>query len=166
MKAVTLLTCLAAASLAAACAPKADKPAFNAARAVDAIRTGEVNWNADWKSGDPGKVVAHFAPDAVLMTPFAAPVTGLEGIRGAVQKLMDDPAFALSVSSDKVLVAASGDLAVSRGAYTLTVTDPRTKSPSTTTGAVVTVYKPQPDGVWKAVWDIASPGVAPEPAGQ
>jgi uncharacterized protein (TIGR02246 family) len=159
MKAVTLLACLAGASLAA-CAPNAAKPPFNAARAVDAIRTGEVHWNADWKSGDPGKVVAHYAPDAQLMAPGMAPMTGLEAIRAAAQKSMDDPGFTLAFNSDKVDVSASGDMAVSRGAFTETATDPATKTAVTTRGAFVTVYKPQPDGSWKAVWDIATPGPA------
>jgi hypothetical protein len=32
-----------------------------------------------------------------------------------------------------------------------------------TVGAFVTVYKRQPDGSWKAIWDIATPGAAPAP---
>jgi uncharacterized protein (TIGR02246 family) len=157
MKAFVPLVLLGALS-AAACAPRADKPAFNAARAVDAIRTGEVNWNADWKSGDAGKIAAHFAPDAVVMLPDSAPTTGLEAIRTLAQKNMDDPGFTFAFSSDKVDVATSGDLAVSRGSFTETSTDPDTKKPAAVTGSFVTVYKPEADGTWKAVWDIATPG--------
>ncbi|HEY2179649.1 MAG TPA: nuclear transport factor 2 family protein [Caulobacteraceae bacterium] len=157
MRVLILLAGLAA---LAACAPKADKPKFNAARAVDAIRADEVRWNADWKSGDAGKVVAHYAPDAVLMESGEAPVGGIEAIRAAVQKSIDDPAFSLSFSSDKVDVAASGDLAASKGTYALTSTDSATKAQSKAAGTFVTVYKPQPDGSWKAVWDIATPGAA------
>ncbi|MGH7023014.1 MAG: YybH family protein [Caulobacteraceae bacterium] len=160
----TTLACLMAISVAAACARAPATPIFNAARAIDTIRTGEVNWNADWKSGDPGKVAAHYAPQAVVMIPGQAPVTGLEAIRAMAQKSMDDPAFNLAFSSDKVDVAASGDLAASRGTFTLTATDPATKTSTTTTGAFVTVYKPQPDGSWKAVWDIVTPGPAATPA--
>jgi uncharacterized protein (TIGR02246 family) len=151
--------------LVAACGPRADKPKFNAARAVDAIRTGEVKWNADWKSGDPGKVAAHYAPEATVMVPGAGPVTGLEAIRADAQKIMDDPAFTLTFSSDKVDVAASGDLAVSRGTFKESATDPAKAARVDTAGTFVTVYKPQPDGSWKAVWDIATPGPAsPAPA--
>lgn len=155
MRALVLLACLAS---LAACAPKADKPRFNAARAVDAIRTDEVHWNADWKSGDAGKIVAHYAPDAVVMDPGEATLTGIEAIRADIQKTIDDPAFALTFSSDKVDVAASGDLAASRGVFTETTTDPATKAAAKVSGTFVTVYKPQPDGTWKAVWDITAPG--------
>jgi uncharacterized protein (TIGR02246 family) len=160
MKAVRRLVCLTTALLAAACAPKADKPKFNAARVVDNIRTGEVKWNADWKSGDPGKVVAHYAPEAILMVPGEAPLVGLEAIRAGAQKSMDDPAFTLSFSSDKVDVATSGDLAVSRGVFKETATDPANKAAVDATGTFVTVYKPQSDGSWKAIWDIATPGAS------
>jgi len=160
MKAAALLALLMAVSFAAACSRGPDKPAFDAAHAVDSIRTGEVNWNADWKSGDPGKVAAHYAQEAVVMMPGEAPVTGVEAIRAGTQKDMDDPGFSLTFNSDKVDVAASGDLAVSRGAFTLTATDPATKAAATTTGTFVTVYKPQSDGSWKAIWDIATPGPA------
>ncbi len=165
MKPVTSLACVAVALLAA-CAPQGDKPRFNAARAVDAIRTGEVRWNADWKSGDPGKVVAHYAPEALLMVPGEAPMSGLEAIRAGTQKSMDDPGFSLTFSSEKVDVAASGDLAVSRGTFKESATDPTNQARINAAGTFVTVYKPQPDGSWKAIWDIATPGAPPPPAGK
>jgi uncharacterized protein (TIGR02246 family) len=152
---------LSAAVLLAAC--HSSKPAFNAARAVDAIRASEVQWNLDWKSGDAGKVTAHYAPDAVVMDPGEAPTKGAEAIRASVQQTIDDPAFSLSFNSDKVDVSASGDLAVSRGTYKMTATDPATKAVQASAGTFVTVYKPQPDGSWKAVWDIAAAGPTPAP---
>jgi uncharacterized protein (TIGR02246 family) len=155
MRVVILLAGLVA---LAACAPRADKPKFNAAGAVDAIRADEVRWNADWKSGDAGKIVAHYAPDAVVMETGEAPVSGIEAIRAAVQKTIDDPAFTLTFSSDRVNVAASGDLAASKGVFAETSTDPATKAQSKVAGTFVTVYRPQADGSWKAVWDIATPG--------
>ena len=161
MKALVLLVCLAALS---ACAPRAEKPRFNAAGVVDAIRTDEVRWNADWKSGDAGKIVSHYAPDAVVMVPGAPAEVGIEAIRAGAQKSTDDPGFSLTFNSDKVDVAASGDLAASRGSFTETSTDPATKAQTKITGTFVTVYKPQPDGSWKALWDIATPGAPPIPA--
>ena len=160
MRAFVPLACLAALTLCA-CGAKPDKPRFNSARVVDAIRTDEVHWNADWKSGDAGKIAAHYAPDAIVMDSGEATVSGIEAIRADVQKTIDDPAFALTFSSDKVDVAASGDLAASRGVFTETATDPATKAPAKVSGTFVTVYKPQADGTWKAVWDISTPGAPP-----
>jgi hypothetical protein len=42
--------------------------------------------------------------------------------------------------------------------FTETTTDPATKAAAKVSGTFVTVYKPQPDGTWKAVWDITAPG--------
>jgi uncharacterized protein (TIGR02246 family) len=157
MRAVGICT-LSAALLLGAC--QASKPAFNAAHAIDAIRAGEVQWNADWKSGDAGKVTAHYAPDATVMNPGAPVAKGADAIRAAVKSAMDDPGFSITFSSDKVEMAGSGDLAVSRGDYKLSMTDAATKAVTNSAGTFVTVYKPQPDGSWKAVWDIATPGPA------
>jgi uncharacterized protein (TIGR02246 family) len=154
-----LLAAFSTAILLTAC--HAPKPAFNAARAVDAIRTGEVQWNLDWKSGDAGKVTAHYAPEALVMSPGAAPAKGVEAIRASVQQAMNDPGFSLSFNSDKVDIAAAGDMAVSRGTFKLTATNPATKAVKPSAGTFVTVYRPQPDGSWKAVWDIATLGPAP-----
>jgi ketosteroid isomerase-like protein len=53
-----------------------------------------------------------------------------------------------------VEVSKAGDLAYSQGAYTATMTNPKTKKVVTETGKFVTVYKKQPIGAWKAVADI------------
>ena len=139
---------------------KGARPQINSAKVVDTIKTDEVHWNADWKSGDAGKLTAHFAPKATVMMPGAAPIQGQAAIKDVVQQAMDDPAFTFIFASEKVDVAGSGDLAVSRGAFTETSTDPKTKTVITTKGSFVTVYKPGPDGVWRATWDIATPGPA------
>jgi ketosteroid isomerase-like protein len=62
-------------------------------------------------------------------------------------------------------VAGSGDLAYSRGTYTMTMTDPKTKKPVTDHGSYVTDYRKQPDGSWKAVADIVTSEVPMAPAG-
>jgi uncharacterized protein (TIGR02246 family) len=160
----TLLPALLAVAFLTAC--HGSKPSFNSARAVDAIRAGEVQWNLDWKSGDAGKVTAHYAPEALVMDPGAEPVKGVEAIRASVQHAMDDPGFTVSFNSDKVDVASGGDMAVSRGTFKLTATDPSTKTVQSSAGTFVTVYKSQSDGSWKAVWDIATLGPPPTPAGK
>jgi len=74
---------------------------------------------------------------------------------------MADPNLKLDFASDRVEVADSGDLAATRGSYTLTVTDPVTKKPVNDKGSYVTVFRKQKDGAWKAVFDINSSEVPP-----
>jgi uncharacterized protein (TIGR02246 family) len=163
---------LAAASLAIALAgcQKAAAPAGEAKLAPDAaavekaLRDNETQWNADYKAKDAAKLAAHYAPDATLMSPGAAPATGSEAVLKDLTAMTSDPALSLSFEADKVDVAASGDLAYTRGHFTMTATDPATKKVGTTTGSYVTVYKKQADGSWKAVEDIVTPGAPPAAA--
>lgn len=159
MRAMPTLLALSAAFLLPGCGPKpraAIAPA-NTANIFQSIKIDEVHWNTDWKSGDAGVVTSHYAPNATLMLPGAPTAAGSAAIRAAIQKAMDDKGFTLMFASDKVDVAASGDLAAARGTYTETSTDPTSKAIVTEKGNYVTVYKPQPDGAWKAVWDINTP---------
>jgi ketosteroid isomerase-like protein len=162
MKLMAITLCLGAAALTFGCmpatAPAPARPAVDTARIVDAIKTDEVHWNNDWKSGDAAKVAAHYAPTATLMVPGLAPMVGAPAIKAGIAGALEDKAFSLTFASDKVDVAKSGDLAATRGTFTQTATDPATKAPVTTRGTYVTVYKPQAGGAWKAVWDINTPG--------
>lgn len=137
--------------------PPATRP-MNTAKIVDAIKIDEVHWNADWKSGSPAVITAHYAPNAVLMVPGAAPRVGSAAIQDGIGEVLEDAGHSLTFASDKIDVAASGDLAVARGTYSETSTDPTTKALVTARGAYVTVYKPGANGAWKAVWDINTPG--------
>ncbi len=160
MRHPAIAAALCAITFIGGCAPHAAKPPVDTARIIDAIKTAEVHANADWKSGDPKRVAAFFAPDAAIMVAGAPPAVGAVAIKAAVQQLMDDPAFTLTFASDRVYVAASGDLAAARGTYRQTATDPATKAAVTQTGSYVTVFRPAPDGAWKGVWDIVAPGAS------
>ncbi len=163
MNASPLILSLCAFTAVCACAPVATPPAkasVDTAKIVDAIKTDEVHWNADYKSGDPAKIAAHYAPGAVVMFPGAPPAVGAGAIVAVEKQAIGDPGFTLAFASDKVDVAASGDLAVAHGTYKQTTTNPKTKAVDSESGSYVTVYKPGADGSWKAVWDIITPGPA------
>jgi uncharacterized protein (TIGR02246 family) len=160
MKATPILVAVSAALALCACEAKAPpaKPPVDTAKIVDAIKTDEVHWNNDWKSGDAALLAGHYAATATVMVPGAAPMVGVAAIKAGLQEVLEDKGFTLTFSSDKVDVAASGDLAAAHGVYTQTATDPATGAVVTQKGAYVTIYKPQADGAWKAVWDINTPG--------
>jgi ketosteroid isomerase-like protein len=160
MQASPVLYVLCAALALDACGAKspAARSPVDTAKIVDAIKTDEVHWNSDYKNGDAGVLAAHYAAGATLMVPGVAPMVGSAAIKAGLAQAVADKAFTLTFASDKVDVATSGDLAAARGTYTETATDPKTKAVVTDKGSYVTVYRPQPDGVWKAVWDINTPG--------
>jgi uncharacterized protein (TIGR02246 family) len=118
------------------------------------IKDIETQWNADFKAKDADKVLAHYTSDAVLMGPGEPAASSADARKTMISELVNDPAFSLSFETASVDVARSGDLAATRGTYTLGMTDPRTKKPIVDHGSYVTVYKKQADGMWKAVSDI------------
>ena len=143
-------------------------PTTPAAPAVDLvaeqskIRDIEASWVKEAAAKDLEKSVSHYADDAVMISPGVPAAKGKEAIHAAWKALLDDPNSKLNFSSDRVEISASGDLATTKGSYTLTVTNPKTKKPIEDKGSYVTVFKKQADGGWKAIEDINSSEVAPQ----
>jgi uncharacterized protein (TIGR02246 family) len=125
------------------------------------IKDGEVQWNQDFVSKDPAKLVAHYADDAVLMAPGMPSSSGKDAIAKTITEMVSDPALSLKFQLSKVEVAKSGDVAYTQGTYTMEMTDPKSKQVIHDHGSYVTTYRKQPDGSWKAVADIATSEVPP-----
>ena len=165
-----ILTFCAATMLAAgltACnqapAPAASASTSNHDADVQAIRDTETRWNQDFASKDPAKIASYYTDDAVFMGTGMPAASGRDAIQKIDADLVKDPALSLHFQSSKIDVASSGDLAYSRGTYTMTMTNPATKKPMDDHGSYVTDYKKQPDGSWKAVADIITSEVPPMP---
>jgi ketosteroid isomerase-like protein len=134
------------------------------AHVIDTIKAGEVRWNEDNKSGDPDKILKHYAADAEILVPGAAPVIGAPALRAFVTRTLQDPHFRLSFASDHVEAPRSGELAVAKGAYTLTASDPSSHEPQTTTGTYIAIYRPAGDDRWLVSWLISAPNGPPTTA--
>jgi ketosteroid isomerase-like protein len=127
---------------------------------ADAIRVGEVQWNASVASKDVAGFIGHYAPNVVMMNPGEPAVSGTQAAQTAINETFKDPNFSLIFSADRVEVSKGGDMAYSQGHFTESQTDPTTHAKVTGAGSYVTVYEKQADGSWKAVADIASAGPA------
>ena len=144
------------------------QPADTHAADVKAIQDNENQWNQDFAAKDTSKILAHYADDAVLMTPDMPASHGITDVSAAIKQMVADPALALKFQSSKIEVAKSGDIGYTQGIYTMIMTDPVSKQIIHDHGSYVTTYRKQPDGTWKAVADIATsevPPPAPPPAG-
>jgi uncharacterized protein (TIGR02246 family) len=154
------------AAIAVACSltacNQAPAPAPNTHDAdIKAIQDNEIQWVQDFASRDAAKITAHYADDAIVMTPGGPSASGKDAIQKAIAGMVADPALSLKFQAAKVEVASSGDVGFTLGSYTLTFTDPHTKKLVNDHGSYVTTYRKQPDGSWKAVADIASSEVPP-----
>jgi uncharacterized protein (TIGR02246 family) len=135
-----------------------DDDEVDTAAIAQQIRASEARWNAAYAARDPSKLAAQYAPDAALANPGAALVSGGDAIRNAVTGYAADKNLKVEFASDRVQVAGSGDLAYSRGHFTMQSTDPATAKPRSDSGSYLTVWQKQPDGQWKAVEDFVTPG--------
>lgn len=158
MRQTSLLLCLTLALLAIGCsnapAPTpAPAPVDTRAADVQAVKDVEAAWAKDANSKDADKWASYFTDDGSGLYPGAATLKGKAAIKAAMMSYMADPNFSLSFQSDRAMAAKSGDMVYTEGAYTMTMTNPKTKKPMTDHGKFLTVYTKQADGTWKAVAD-------------
>jgi uncharacterized protein (TIGR02246 family) len=154
---------LTAATLGLLLAGCSQPPADTRAADEKALRENEAVWNKDWVAKDLEKLVSHYADDASLLIPQIPLLKGKDAVRGGIKHLLDDPAGSLSFTTESVEVSTSGDLAYTRGSYTIVETDEKTKQPVREQGKYVTVYRKGTDGSWKAVIDMNNADAPPVP---
>ena len=134
-----------------------DEDMADTAAIAQEIRASETRWNAAYAARDPARLAAQYAPDAALANPGVALVSGADPIKAAVTGYAADKNLKVEFASDRIQVAASGDLAYSRGHFTMQSTDPATGKPRSDSGSYLTVWQKQADGSWKAVEDFVTP---------
>ena len=107
-------------------------------------------------SKNADQMVSAYSAEANLMFPNS-PILHGEDLRTAIKALAADPNFSIRFSTDKAEVAKSGEVGYTRGTYTMTMSDPKTKKALREKGKYVTIYARQPDGSWKMIEDIDNP---------
>jgi uncharacterized protein (TIGR02246 family) len=157
----TLLLLSATALLLPAC-QVGQKPANNAAEAHSAgtvdtaadeqtIRANVDRWLQLIKAEDAAGIAALYAEDGAVMPPNAPIGKGRAAIQQVWASMMQTPGFDLAINPEQILVSSSGDMALDRGTYSLTVAPNDTAQ--TDTGKYVVVWR-KIGSEWKAAADI------------
>jgi ketosteroid isomerase-like protein len=107
--------------------------------------------NAQQKTNWAAYVQHYYAEDATVLPPNAPPVRG----RAAIQVGFEALPPVSNVKFDLVDVDGRGDMAYARGDYAMTMSAPGAP-PVTGKGKYVDVFKKQPDGSWKVVYNSFS----------
>jgi len=128
--------------------------------AKEAVEQAEEAVLAAFQAKDAERLATHYSEDATVMLAGQDPAKGRQAIAESLGGFMKDENFSIDFSNDATQVAASGDLAYTRGSYTVSYTHPQTKQKATERGSYVSVFKKGGDGEWKVVEDIATPGAA------
>ncbi len=155
----TLLLLSVTALLLPAC--QAGKPANNTAEvnstAVDtsadeqAIRGNVDRWHQLMKAKDAAGIAALYAEDGAVMPPNAPIGKGRAAIQETWASMMRTPGFDLTIAPEQIVLASSGDMALDRGTYSLTIAPDGTTQ--TYTGKYVVVWR-KIGSEWKAAADI------------
>jgi uncharacterized protein (TIGR02246 family) len=133
--------------LVSGCAQKVNDPAD-----VQAIKDTGPAFDKAWNAGDAEALASGYTVDAITLDPNRPATVGNDAIRASLQKYFDQFSDENRILVEDVRV--SGDLAVARGTQ-------ETKSSLKAGGYSVldkskwvTAFQRQPDGSWKAFWDI------------
>jgi len=144
--------------------PANDVAATNSAAAVDsgadeqAIRGHVDRWQQLVKAKDAAAIAALYSEDGAVMPPNAPIAKGRAAIQQTWASMMATPAFDLAINPEQILVSSSGDMALDRGTYRLTVAPGGTTQ--TDTGKYVVVWR-KIGGEWKAAADIFNSDLPP-----
>ena len=114
-------------------------------------------------SKDVDQMLSAYSADANLMLSNSPLLKG-EDLRAAINSMVADPNFSMQFRTDKVEAAKSGELGYTRGAYTMTMSDPKTKNILREKGKYVTIYARQADGSWRIIEDISNADGPSSPA--
>lgn len=117
----------------------------------EAIRGQVARWLELIKSKDAAAIAQMYAQDGAFMPPNAPIGVGRSAIEQNWAAMLGTPGFELTFAPEQIVVSASGDMALDRGTYRLTVAPEGTKQVDT--GKYVVVWR-KIDGEWKAAADI------------
>ncbi len=148
----------------AACNQQPAKTSTDTSAIQRQLQLNEARWNKAFAERDAEALAAMFADDGALASPGEDHVKGKDAIREVSAAMAADPNLKVAFRANRIQVAQSGDLAYTRGNYTMTMTNPSTRKPEMSTGRYLTVWQKQADGSWKAVEDFITPGKEPPPS--
>ncbi len=112
-------------------------------------------WSKQAAGKDVDKIVDYWSDDAVLFTNGRPAINGKNALRQMVEESLNIPGFKITWEPVKVDVSESGDMAYLIEKNEMTMQD-STGKPFVIKGNVVTVWKKNTAGEWKAVVDISS----------
>ncbi len=156
------LLAIAALGVLAGCDTPRQAVVDNRAEALRSIRAAEDAAIRAFGKRDAGQSASMYAPDATLMLTNVPLVKGAD-IGPLLKEMMADPNFAMTFNTAKVEASTSGEFGYTRGAYTMTMTDSKSKKVLRESGKYLTVYARQADGSWKIVDDINNPDAPASP---
>jgi ketosteroid isomerase-like protein len=138
---------------------------MNASAELSAEKQHLLERDAEWamvasEGRDVDRILAYWTDDAVVVPPGFPPVIGKAALRDYVENSLRIPGFRMTWKSTDVKFSPDLKLAYMFAENTVTMNGPDGK-PVTTKGRGVTIWRREPDGVWRCAVDIWND--APQP---
>ena len=134
----------------------ADSPAEPPDKAEEEIRGALESWTKDFNDKNTNKICGLFAPD-LIANYGDFPQISHESICKQLKSSLTNPELAFHYDLDLKEVIVSGDVAVVRLVWTLTVTGADGNVVETTKDRGMDIFRRQPDGTWRISRYIAYP---------
>ncbi|MFW6089933.1 MAG: YybH family protein [Gemmatimonadota bacterium] len=156
-----------------ACQPAQETPSGSAERTADrheavleVVERKNDRIETLYAEGEVDSLVAMFAEDVWQMPPNMAPLVGREALRGFWSDAMQWGDWTFELRTEDLVVSDS--IAVERGTYAMSVeADPEAPIPSMRDqGNYVVLWRLDPDGEWRIVWDAPVSELPPGGTGE
>ena len=120
--------------------------------------------DAEWarisaEGRDIDRILSYWTGDAVVIPPGQPPVVGQAALREYVRSSLAVPGFRITWISTDVRISPDGNLAYMLGENSVTLDDADGR-PVTIQGRGVTVWRRDPDNLWRCAVDIWNAGPA------
>jgi ketosteroid isomerase-like protein len=136
--------------LITACAPSAPDLAAERARLLQR----DAEWATVAAAGtDVERILSYWTDDAIVYPPRMPALVGKDAVRGYVEASLKVPGFRINWTSSDVTFSPDGQLAYMLSKNSVTFTGPD-GAPLTTHGRGVTVWRREPNGIWRCAVDI------------
>jgi ketosteroid isomerase-like protein len=103
--------------------------------------------------------------DVMSIRPNTPVVEGSKALAGRWAPMLNDPATSITWQPLEAVISDDGDMGFTVGSYEVAKSGPQGRSVAGT-GKYITIWKKQPDGAWKVVFDSgvqdAPPAEAPQ----
>ena len=129
---------------------------------ISAINSNIKQYTSSMNAGDLDSWISLWADDAVQLGPDAPAVIGKEQIRAKYESIF--PLFTFSMTINNEDVKISGDLAVSHGNYTVSMTPKAGGETIEIDGKYLSIEERQADGSWKIIRSCFNDNAPPEKA--
>jgi ketosteroid isomerase-like protein len=127
---------------------------------ADAVRAADAAWLNAWATKDVDKSVAFFDEQGSMLSPGDPIATGKRALTKLIASGFALTDYKLAWVPDKVGVAHSGDLGYTSGTYDWSFRDSSGRMVFDK-GKYLTLWKKQPDGSWKVLFDMFNSDLPP-----